>query len=111
MAHQDQEGNAMAPQDHRGGSQRPSRRTVLRDAAGAGAAATALSGLSPAAYARTRTGKQDQTADELAANDSEQFVVHVKDARTGEIDVFRGTRETRLYDRNLAKLLDRLSRR
>jgi len=25
--------------------------------------------------------------------------------------VFRGTRETRLYDRNLAKLLDRLSRR
>jgi hypothetical protein len=105
----------MPRQDHPGSSQRPSRRTVLRGAAGAGAAgvaATAMSGLGSAAYAAdTRTGTQRHAADELAADNSEQFVVHVRDARTGQIDVFRGDRQTRLYDRDLAKLLDRRSRR
>jgi hypothetical protein len=103
----------MPRQDHPDGSQCPSRRTVLRGAAGAGAAgvaATAMSGLGSAAYAAdTRTGTQ-RPADELAADNSEQFVVHVRDARTGQIDVFRGDRQTRLYDRDLAKLLDRRSR-
>ena len=46
-----------------------------------------------------------------SAEDSEQFVVHVRDARTGQIDVFRGTGQIRLHDRDLARLLDRISRR
>jgi hypothetical protein len=41
---------------------------------------------------------------------SDQFVVHVRDARTGQMDVFRGTRQVRLQDRDLARLLDRVSR-
>ncbi len=41
------------------------------------------------------------------ADDSEQFVVHVRDARTGQIDVFRGNGQIRLHDRDLARLLDR----
>jgi hypothetical protein len=70
-----------------------------------------MSGLGSAAYAAdTRTGTQRHSADELAADNSEQFVVHVRDARTGQIDVFRGDRQTRLYDRDLARLLDRRSR-
>ncbi|MGN6796277.1 MAG: hypothetical protein ACTHJW_28140 [Streptosporangiaceae bacterium] len=104
----------MARHDHTGGSQRPSRRTVLRGAAGAGAAgvaATALSGIGPAYATPTRTGEPGQPTDELAADSTEQFVVHVRDARTGQIDVFRGARQTRLYDREVAKLLDQLSRR
>jgi len=36
--------------------------------------------------------------------------VHVLDARSGEIDVFRGTSQTRLHDRELAARLVRASR-
>jgi hypothetical protein len=32
-------------------------------------------------------------------------VVHVRDARTGELDVFRGTSQFRLQDRELAARL------
>jgi len=104
----------MAGQDHPGGSRRPSRRSVLRGAAGVGAAgvaAGALPGVGQAAYAAgPRSGMQRQAADELVGDSGEQFVIHVRDARTGQIDVFRGDRQIRLYDRGLAKLLDRCSR-
>jgi hypothetical protein len=36
--------------------------------------------------------------------------VHVRDAASGEIDVFRGTTQTRLHDRDLAARLVRASR-
>ena len=110
----------MPRQDHSGGSQSPSRRMVLRGAAGAGAAgvaATALSGLGGSAYAaEATTDQENRNADANAlapsvADDGEQFVVHVKDARTGQIDVFRGSSQIRLHDRDLAGLLDRISRR
>lgn len=111
------EGIAMAGQEQQGGSKRPSRRAVLRSAAGAGAAgvaATALSGLgATAAAAEGRTDQHDRAADARAAStaeSSEQVVVHVRDARSGQIDVFRGTGQVRLHDRDLARLLDRLSR-
>lgn len=108
----------MPRQDHSGGSQSPSRRMVLRSAAGAGAAgvaATALSSLGGPAYAaEARTDQEGRNADAHSASvaeDGEQFVVHVRDARTGQIDVFRGSSQIRLHDRNLARLLDRISRR
>ena len=41
---------------------------------------------------------------------SEQIVVHVRDAKSGEIDVFRGTSQTRLRDPELAARLVRASR-
>lgn len=106
----------MPRQDRPGGSERPSRRTVLRGAAGVGAAGfavTTLSGLGGAAQAaEARTDDEGRLASSQAADSDagEQLVVHVRDARTGQIDVFRGDRQTTLFDRDLAKLLDRRSR-
>jgi hypothetical protein len=42
--------------------------------------------------------------------DADQIVVHVRDAESGEIDVFRGTSQTRLRDPELAARLVRASR-
>ena len=75
--------------------QRPSRRSVLRGAAGAGVAAASW----PAAPAGTKD-----------LDSAEPIVVHVRDARSGEIDVFRGTSQTRVHDRELAARLVRASR-
>jgi predicted regulator of Ras-like GTPase activity (Roadblock/LC7/MglB family) len=107
----------MPGQDHPGGSRRPSRRTVLRGAAGAGAAgvaAAAVSGLGGAALAAAAPAERDGRGAAAGAagpaRSSEQFVVHVRDTRTGQIDVFRGSGQVRLRDRELARLLDRLSR-
>jgi hypothetical protein len=94
-----------------GEHQRMSRRSLLRGASAAGAAgvaATALAGLAGPALASTRPRgeesglRDDETADEV--------VVHVKNARSGEIDVFRGTEHVRVTDRALAARLVRASR-
>jgi hypothetical protein len=101
----------------RDGPEHPSRRTLLRSAAGAGAAgvaATALSGLGGTALAapiRTGSSAGHETGQRAAGADhADQFVVHVKDARAGEIDVFRGSSLTRLRDPDLAARLVRASR-
>jgi hypothetical protein len=90
-----------------------SRRSVLWGAAGAGVAgiaATALVGSAALpAMAATRGGAPADTAD-TAADTADQIVVHVRDARSGEIDVFRGTSHTRLHDPALAARLLRASR-
>ena len=92
---------------------RLSRRSVLRGAAGAGAAgiaATALAGTAMPAFAAA-SGRAHDTKDGAKDTDtSDQIVVHVRDARSGEIDVFRGTSQTRLRDRELAARLVRASR-
>jgi hypothetical protein len=91
--------------------QRPSRRSVLRGAAGAGVAgiaATALAGAAaPALAAASWPAAQAGTKD---LDSAEPIVVHVRDARSGEIDVFRGTSQTRVHDRELAARLVRASR-
>lgn len=90
-----------------------SRRTMLKGAAGVGAAGLAASALAsvalPAAAAtdahvRTKRGPSSANAGEDA------IIVHVRDAASGEIDVFRGTTQTRLHDRDLAARLVRASR-
>lgn len=94
-----------------------SRRSVLRTAAGAGLAAGALAttGL-PALAATTRTAADPASrhgagADPHAATTAhEPIVVHLRDARTGEIDIFRGTSQTRVHDHALAAQLIRASR-
>jgi hypothetical protein len=96
-----------------------SRRSVLKGAAGAagagaaGIAVTALSG-GPAAAAETAKTSPRASADlrgpaEAEAAD-ETIVVHVRDAAAGEIDIYRGTTQTRLLDRELAARLVRASR-
>jgi hypothetical protein len=95
-----------------------SRRSVLRGAAGASAAAlagAALTGapalaadraLQPATSARRRASQLSAT--EQTA--SEAVVVHVRDLRTGQLDVYRGTNHVRIRDRQLAAQLARVSR-
>jgi len=100
-----------------------SRRSVLRTAAGASAAGlvagVALGALPAAAAARpVKPARQDEhpagsggTAAETADEASNgPVVVHVRDARTGEMDIFAGTSQTRLRDPALAARLVRASR-
>ena len=96
---------------------RPSRRSVLRGAAGAGAAgiaAAALAGVAFPAAASASTAapaaRGQRTDDAGPADSAEAVVVHVRDARSGEIDVFSGTSHTRVQDRELAARLIRASR-
>lgn len=105
----------------------PSRRSVLRGAAGVGAAgiaATAFAGLGGQAVAATTTqsdgpvaGPARRAARQGAADgpgaaeegptDSEPIVAHVRDARTGQIDLFHGTSQVRVHDTDLAAQLTR----
>jgi len=100
-----------------------SRRSVIRGAATAGAAglaATALGGvLSPAAAASTRSragtrpaaGARPAVGAPSAGGDVKApagpIVVHVRDAESGDIEVFSGTSQTRLRDTDLAARITR----
>ncbi len=81
----------------------PSRRSVLRGAAGfagAGLAASAVAGaIAGPAIAATAPG--DSAGGEDAGHAS-GVIVHVRDAGTGEMDIFAGTRQVRLRDPQLA---------
>lgn len=82
-----------------------SRRSLLRGAAGAGAAGLAAgalgtAGAAGATNARTTTGAS--AAAKTTDTTTTPLVVHVRDARTGDIEVFSGTTQTRLRDRDLA---------
>jgi hypothetical protein len=89
-----------------------SRRSVIRGAATAGAAGlavTALGGaLSPAASASTRAASSTGAAAgaEVKAP-AGPIVVHVRNAKSGDIEVFSGTSQTRLRDKDLAARIAR----
>jgi len=86
----------------------PSRRSVLHGAAGlagAGLAATVMAGTlaapaSASAAPRTHPGR----AARVSGTD-EPVIVHVRDVRSGEMDVFAGTEQVRLHDPGLAAKL------
>jgi len=90
----------------------PSRRSIIRGAATAGAAGlavTALGGaLSPAASASTRAAGSTRAAAAAAGTSHDQnapdgpIVVHVRNAKAGDIEVFSGTSQTRVRDADLA---------
>jgi hypothetical protein len=102
-----------------------SRRAMLRTAAGASAAGLmaggALAALPAAAAARPgrpgqRTGRAARSAatatpDTTGGPGSTDgpLVIHVRDAHTGEMDIFSGTTQTRLRDPALAARLVRAS--
>jgi len=94
----------------------PSRRSILWGAAGAGAAglaAAALAGAAPAVAAATPPASRTRTRADAPANragPAGPVVVHLRDARTGEMDVFAGTSHTRLRDPDLAARLTRAAR-
>jgi hypothetical protein len=87
-----------------------SRRSVLAGAS-AGAAGLALTGLAAAPALAARTSRLAAGAShQEAAPDGDALVVHVRDIRTGEMDVYRGTSHVRVTDRSVATMLARASR-
>ena len=90
-------------------ARRVSRRSVLQGAATAGAAglaATALgAAVSPAAAASESAPRG--TGAGAAKPASGPLVVHVRDARSGDIEVFSGTSQVRLRDKDLAARISR----
>jgi hypothetical protein len=93
----------------------PSRRSVLHGAAGlagAGLAATAIAG-TLAAPAAASAGAAPGARRGRAAGvptEAEPVIVHVRDLRSGEMDVFAGEAQARVHDPGLAARLVRAVR-
>jgi hypothetical protein len=91
-----------------------SRRGLVRGATGV-AAVGAVAFAASRTPAQAAVGAQNvpqsaiaaQTMDACAADDvvGTEIVVHVRDLRTGELDIFRGTTHRRIHDRDLAARL------
>jgi hypothetical protein len=98
----------------------PTRRSMLRTAAGAGSAGLVASAAlgavtAPPAAAATRPAAGGGPArahgpGRVAPQSREPIVVHVRDLSTGEMDIFAGTSQTRRHDRALAAALARAAR-
>ena len=87
---------------------RLSRRSVLAGAAAAGAAglaATAMAAAAGPAAAATSSSSPHEGGEVKAP--SGPIVVHVRNATSGDIEVFSGTSQTRLRDAGLAALIAR----
>jgi anaerobic selenocysteine-containing dehydrogenase len=102
---------------------RVSRRTVVQGAAAVAAAGTATLALAGTAQAATTHSARSETQADAAAGTAagttvagtaaasgDGLVVHVRDVRTGELDVYSGERHTAVRDPKLAKLLAALAR-
>ena len=93
-------------------AERMSRRSLLQGAAAAGAAGLAVTAfgaaVSPAAAAASTTSSAPARGDLKASAGGDvkapagPVVVHVRDAKSGDIEVFSGTSQTSLRDRDLA---------
>jgi predicted nicotinamide N-methyase len=86
-----------------------SRRSVLQTAAGAGLAATAVTALGAAtasvanaSAANASAAGTSTSAGTTSATTAGPLVVHVRDIKSGDIEVFSGTEQTRVRDRALA---------
>jgi secreted PhoX family phosphatase len=89
-----------------------SRRSLLQGAAAAGAAGLAVTAfgaaMSPAASASTTASSAPAHGDLKASAGGDvkapagPVVVHVRNAKSGDIEVFSGTSQTRLRDKDLA---------
>jgi hypothetical protein len=88
-----------------------SRRSVLQGAATAGAAGLAVTAMGAAASsALAATNPSSPRSGSDAKTPSGPIVVHVRNATSGEIDVFSGTSQTRLRDKDLAARIARTVR-
>jgi secreted PhoX family phosphatase len=93
-------------------AERMSRRSLLQGAAAAGAAGLAVTALgaavSPAVAAASTTSSASARGDLKASAGSDMkaptgpVVVHVRNAKSGDIEVFSGTSQTSLRDKDLA---------
>ena len=83
----------------------PSRRSVLYGAAGlagAGLAATAMAGTLAAPAAAASVSAAPRAHPGQAARAASPVIVHIRDLRSGEMDVFAGEATARLRDPGLA---------
>jgi nitrous oxide reductase len=85
---------------------RLSRRSLLQGAATAGAAGLAVTAMGAAASPAFAATSRPATADQPATHDG-PIMVHVRDARSGDIEVFSGTSQTTLRDKDLAARIAR----
>jgi len=93
-------------------AERMSRRSLLQGAAAAGAAGLAVTAfgaaMSPAAAAASTTSSAPAHGDLKASAGGDvkapagPVVVHVRNAKSGDIEVFSGTSQTSLRDKDLA---------
>jgi anti-sigma factor RsiW len=83
-----------------------SRRGMLRGAAGIGAAGLAA-GVFAGAVAGPASAATTASKTDDAAVDSKPLTVHIHDAKTGVMDVFKGEEHVRFTDRELAARLAR----
>ncbi|HET7018227.1 MAG TPA: hypothetical protein VFI65_30195 [Streptosporangiaceae bacterium] len=92
-----------------------SRRSVLRGAAGIGAAgiaATALTGVAgPALAAAKPESGREAGPDAGHEGGSHPVVAHVRDASTGHIELYSGTSQVHLRDKDLAERILRASQK
>jgi nitrous oxide reductase len=94
---------------------RMSRRSLLQGAATAGAAGLAVTTIGAAAspaFAATNRTSAAQTSTRTSSENlpSGAITVHVRDAKTGDVEVFHGTSSTRLRDKDLAARIARAIR-
>ena len=86
------------------------RRAVLRGAAGAGAlglvAATGAGSVASASTA-AKAAPATPSPDAAPASTDTPVVVYLRDASSGELEIFSGTRQTRIHDAALAARLTR----
>jgi hypothetical protein len=91
--------------------ERLSRRSLLHGAAAAGAAGLAVTalgaGVSQSASASTRSSASAGSSGEDSSAPTGPIVVHVRDAKSGDIEVFSGTSQTQLRDKDLAARIAR----
>jgi hypothetical protein len=105
----------MSPESHAdptiGATEPPSRRSVLRGAAGAGAVGLAAAvGVGAAAAPALAAGNRRAAAPAkpaaaLPADSAGPLVVYLRDAASGELDVFAGTSHAVIRDRELVARL------
>jgi nitrous oxide reductase len=90
-------------------AERMSRRSLLQGAAVAGAAGLAVTALGAAVS--TTAAAASTTSSAPAHGDltghTEPIVVHVRNAKSGDIEVFSGTSQTTLRDKDLAARIAR----
>jgi hypothetical protein len=102
--------DAMRAPDPVPADRRLSRRSLLRGTAAAGAAGLAAASVgaaaSPALAAPSQPAHQ-RLGPGPATLPSGPIVVHVRDAESGDIEMFRGTGQTRLRDKDLAARIAR----
>src|ERR1700757_645127 len=93
------------------GERRLSRRSLLQGAATAGAAgiaATAIGAAGPALAATSSPPAPGRSADRSSGRaPAGPIMVHVRDTRSGDIEVFAGTSQARLRDKDLAARIAR----